>query len=175
MTRLSRSGERHVGLGLLTVGLLATLVSACGGGSSTLTAAKMRQWVQVASGHTSSPDNPNNGYCISLTTADLNTIYKATTVPGEARPALAPNNGSQLDCDWQWSDNRGATLEVNTDQSAYPLGASGYFMHYMADRGPNGRYTIDPKTVQQMVLNNLANNTPPTTKSQLANYSEGGQ
>lgn len=150
-----------------TVGLLGLVLSACGGSSGSLTAAHMNAWVQAASysPNQSSPDH----WCLSLTTADLTSIYAMTTPPGEPPATLYVNDEAALNCNWSWSSTQFAALVVNKNVNQFPLGTSGYYMHYTPS--VDDANTIPASKIQAMIVKNLAG-AVPTTPAQLARYSQ---
>jgi len=79
----SSCNPRRLPVGLLALGLLGALLSACGsgGGSSTLSAAKVGQWITAANAF-----DQSNGPCLLLTKSDLTTIRNATRPPHENQP-----------------------------------------------------------------------------------------
>ncbi len=161
------TGRRRM-TALAAVGLLGLTLSACGGSSTSLSAAHMNAWVKVADTYSSASQAPDN-YCLSLTTADLTAVYAATTPPNEPPATLYTNSQAALNCNWDWSSTQFATLAINQKANQFPLSASGYFMHYTPS--VDDANTIPASKIQAMIVKNLAGPVP-TTPAQLARYSQ---
>ncbi len=184
---------RRGAVALVAVGLLSTVLGACGGGTTSstgggtdLSPTHIQQWVTASNagyGHQGQTD----AYCLLLTTAQLQKLW-AVTEPYRPNGPLptnlyggfpnadydsASNPPNGLECGWAWESGH-VQADITKSPSAYEIGSSCYYVHYMDGAAPaydNPSLKTVESMIQSMAAKNLGGPVPTPYSQALGNYS----